>query len=89
MPRNSQGLWVSKEELEQEEKQSGKKTNKSFLGVSFKEDLTSKDYQRILIKQNQAIIQLLSVQVSNVVQGVFTGDINKNYKKAIDKYTLD
>ena len=33
--RNSQGLWVSKEELEQEEKQSGKKTNKSFLGVSF------------------------------------------------------
>ena len=89
MPRNAQGMWVSQDEVNEELKKQGKKSNDSFLGVSFKEDLTSSDYQRILIEQNQAIIQLLSVQCDNIIQGTLSGGINRNYQYAIKDYTLD
>jgi len=88
MPRNKQGVWVTKEELEKEE-QSNPSKNEGYLGVTFKENLTQNDYQKILIEQNQAIIQLLSIQVNNVVQGVFVGNVNKHYQKTIQDFTVN
>lgn len=58
MPRNTQGLWVSQEELDAENRKSGKGESN---GLNLKDDCSTDDYQKILIHQNSAIIFTFSI----------------------------
>ena len=52
----------------------------------FKDNLTSIDYQKIMIEQNQTIIQLLSLQQKDLVHGAFNTTILGIYQDAIKGY---
>lgn len=52
----------------------------------FKDNLTSIDYQKIMIEQNQTIIQLLSLQQNDLVHGVLNTTILRMYQDAIKGY---
>ena len=54
----------------------------------FREDLDSKDYQKIMIEQNQTIIQLLSLQHSDLIHGALNQAILKAYHDALKPFTL-
>lgn len=82
------GFWDSEEETKEKNKIKGiqKRISK---GLSEKVD--PKDYQKIIIEQNQAIIGLLGLQVIN--SGGFSGDafalIHTNmYYNNIEKYLI-
>ena len=54
----------------------------------FREDLDSTDYQKIMIEQNQTIIQLLSLQHSDLIHGALNQAILKTYHDALKPFTL-
>lgn len=53
---------------------------------TFKEELTSIDYQKIMIEQNQTIIQLLMLQSDGLIHGALNGAIINMYNSAIKPY---
>ena len=54
----------------------------------FREDLDMNDYQKIMIEQNQTIIQLLSLQHSDLFHGALNQAIIKTYHDALKPFTL-
>ena len=50
MPRNAEGLWVSQKELDAENDKQGKSS--ALFSHNFRDDLTSIDYQKIIVEQN-------------------------------------
>ena len=54
----------------------------------FREDLNSNDYQKIMIEQNQTIIQLLSLQHSDLIHGALNQSILKTYNDALKPFTI-
>ena len=83
MPRNSQGIWVSQEELDAENRKTGKGEPN---GLNLKDDCTTDDYQKILIHQNHAIISLLSL-TTNPVEAAFKSSVVDNYNRSIRDFT--
>ena len=62
-----------------------KKTTGRF---NFRDDLTSTDYQKILIEQNQTIIQLLSIQHSDLIHGALNTAILGMYKDSLKQFIV-
>lgn len=54
----------------------------------FRKDLDSIDYQKIMIEQNQTIIQLLSLQHSDLIHGALNATILKTLHDALKPFTL-
>ena len=52
----------------------------------FKKNLRDTDYQRIIIEQNETIIQLLSLQTSTAFQGGLNTAILSTYKNALSEF---
>lgn len=61
--------------------------DKTVGRFNFKDNLTSLDYQKILIEQNQTIIQLLALQHDNLFHGALNQTIIGSYHQVMDKYT--
>ena len=54
--------------------------------LRFKEGLTEIDYLKILIEQNQTLIQFAAMQQNNLIHGALNTTVIGMYNKAIDKY---
>ena len=54
--------------------------------LKFKEGLTEIDYLKILIEQNQTLIEFASMQQNNLIHGALNTAVLGMYNKAIDKY---
>ena len=85
MPKNLQGIWVSQAELDAENRKSGKGEPN---GLNLKEDCSASDYHKILIHQNHAIIQLLSL-TTNPVEATFNASVVDKYNRSIKDFTID
>ena len=55
---------------------------------TFKEELTSIDYQKIMIEQNQTIIQLLMMQQNDLIHGALNTAVITMYNNAIKPYII-
>jgi hypothetical protein len=87
MPRNAQGMWVSQEQLDAENDKQGKTS--ALFSHNFRDDLTSLDFQKIIVEQNNTIINLLAMQIDNTIQGVLNASVKKDYSRAIRKFLKD
>tara|TARA_B110000240_G_scaffold180398_1_gene211377 strand:+ start:80 stop:403 length:324 start_codon:yes stop_codon:yes gene_type:complete len=58
------------------------------FGFNFREDLTSLDYQKIIVEQNDAIIRLLALQQDSILKGGFNRIVQDNYAKAIKPFLV-
>ena len=54
----------------------------------FRDDLKTIDYQKIIIEQNQTIIQLLSLQHSDLIHGAINQAVLKMYNDALKPFTV-
>lgn len=59
---------------------------KSLDRFNFREDLTSIDYQKILIEQNQTIIQLLSLQHQDLFHAGVNNIVVEMYHNSLKPY---
>ena len=62
--------------------------SKAPLSFNFREDLTSLDYQKIIVEQNHAIISLLAMQQDNFLHGGLNIVVKGNYAKAIKPFLV-
>jgi len=62
---------------------------KAPLSFNFREDLTSLDYQKIIVEQNHAIIKLLALQQDSLLKGGLNRVVQDNYAKAIKPFIND
>ena len=62
--------------------------SKAPLSLNFREDLTSLDYQKIIVEQNHAIISLLAMQQDNFLHGGLNIVVKDNYAKAIKPFLV-
>ena len=62
--------------------------SKAPLSFNFREDLTSLDYQKIIVEQNHAIISLLAMQQDNFLHGGLNIVVKDNYAKAIKPFLV-
>ena len=62
--------------------------SKAPLSFNFREDLTSLDYQKIIVEQNDAIIRLLALQQDSILKGGFNRIVQDNYAKAIKPFLV-
>ena len=62
--------------------------SKAPLSFNFREDLTSLDYQKIIVEQNDAIIKLLAMQQDNIIHGGLNRVLQDNYAKAIKPFLV-
>ena len=60
--------------------------SKAPLSFNFREDLTSLDYQKIIVEQNDAIIKLLALQQDSILKGGLNRVVQDNYAKAIKPF---
>tara|TARA_B110000090_G_scaffold6662_1_gene6909 strand:- start:29 stop:352 length:324 start_codon:yes stop_codon:yes gene_type:complete len=58
------------------------------FGFNFREDLTSLDYQKIIVEQNDAIIRLLALQQDSILKGGFNRVVQDNYEKAMKPFLV-
>jgi hypothetical protein len=63
-----------------------KMAKKSLDRFNFREDLTSTDYQKILIEQNQTIIQLLSLQHQDLFHAGVNNIVVDMYHNSLKPY---
>jgi len=63
--------------------------SKAPLSFNFREDLTSLDYQKIIVEQNDAIIKLLALQQDSILKGGLNRVIQDNYAKALKPFIND
>ena len=63
-------------------------SKKATLSFNFREDLTSLDYQKIIVEQNNTIINLLSMQQDNLIHGGLNSIVKSNYAEALKPYVL-
>ena len=61
---------------------------KAPLSFNFREDLTSLDYQKIIVEQNDAIIKLLALQQDSILKGGLNRVVQDNYAKAIKPFLI-
>jgi hypothetical protein len=61
---------------------------KAPLSFTFSEELTSLDYQKIIVEQNHAIISLLAMQQDNIIHGGLNRVVQDNYAKALKPYLI-
>ena len=61
---------------------------KAPLSFDYREDLTSLDYQKIIVEQNHAIISLLAMQQDNIIHGGLNRVIQDNYAKALKPFLI-
>ena len=61
---------------------------KAPLSFDYREDLTSLDYQKIIVEQNHAIISLLAMQQDNFLHGGLNRVIQDNYAKALKPFLI-
>ena len=61
---------------------------KAPLSFNFREDLTSLDYQKIIVEQNHAIIKLLALQQDSILKGGLNRVVQDNYAKAIKPFLI-
>lgn len=54
--------------------------------LKFKEGLSQTDYLKILIEQNQTLIQFASMQQNNLIHGALNTAVSKMYINAIENY---
>jgi hypothetical protein len=62
--------------------------SKAPLSFNFREDLTSLDYQKIIVEQNDAIIKLLALQQDSILKGGLNRVVQDNYAKAIKPFLV-
>ena len=62
--------------------------SKAPLSFNFREDLTSLDYQKIIVEQNDAIIKLLALQQDSILKGGFNRIVQDNYAKALKPFLI-
>ena len=61
-----------------------KKQQPNAFDFNFKDSLTSEDYQKIIIHQNHAIIQLLQNSMTdNLIVTAFNGTVINKYKESL------
>lgn len=63
-------------------------SKKAPLSFDYREDLTSLDYQKIIVEQNHAIISLLAMQQDNIIHGGLNRVIQDNYAKALKPFLI-
>ena len=63
-------------------------SKKATLSFNFREDLTSLDYQKIIVEQNNTIINLLAMQQDNLIHGGLNSIVKSNYAEALKPYVL-
>ena len=62
--------------------------SKAPFSFNFREDLTSLDYQKIIVEQNDAIIKLLALQQDSILKGGLNRVVQDNYAKAIKPFLV-
>ena len=63
-------------------------SKKATLSFNFREDLTSLDYQKIIVEQNNTIINLLAMQQDNLIHGGLNSIVKSNYAEALKPYVI-
>ena len=56
------------------------------LSFKFKDDLNALDYQKIIVEQNNTIINLLAMQQDNIFHGALNQVVKNNYTNALKPY---
>lgn len=64
-------------------------SQKNVFSFELKDELTSLDFQKILIHQNQAIIDLLMLQTSSTAQTVFNLAVIDRLKENLSPYITE
>ena len=59
---------------------------KAPLSFNFKDDLTSLDYQKIIVEQNNAIIAILAMQSDNLIHSAFIKTVQDSYATAMKPF---